>query len=227
MKYLRKNCVRCESEIDPVNIEWSENVYICSSCNSVASIFEERDFLREEKELYQPEGIWYEYLGADLHIHLDRLPSGEMHRSLIGTGLIVLFFVAIFAIFQQEVFLTLTLILGIGGWVVNLLAYIRWDFRTYEVELSAHQVKFFEKLAGAKRLIKSIDSYAIDRIVILTSDNENVSGSQKTNFIIQTKQYEKIKPLYHSRGRENQLEYLKLLMDNYLNIHERSSDINE
>lgn len=225
MKILRRKCVRCEEAIQPTQVDQIKMIYACPYCHSVSSVYEERDFIAEEKIVTQSAGISYEYLASDLHIYMDQLPTGEMQRSVIGTGIILLVFIGIFALTGSVILLWLFSVLGGIGWVINLVLYWRIEVRTYEVELNHHRVQFFEKLCGMKRLLKEIGSYEIDRIQIVTKENSGAPGKNKTDFIIQTKQYNQLKPFFHSNNKEAQLAYLKFLMDSYLNIRERASDI--
>jgi hypothetical protein len=208
-------------------VDYEKMIFTCPACNVVSSLIEERDFIKEEKILKQPEGIRFEYLGSDLHIYLDQLPTGEVTRSIIGTSLIILFFLILFGLTDSTTFLWFTIILGGLGWLINVLAYTRFENRTYEIILSPYRVIFFEKLAGIKRKLKEVGSYEIDRIQITTKENPGAPGKDKTEFIIQTKQYQQVKPFYNSSGKETQLTYLKFLMDNYLNLRERVSDIQD
>lgn len=225
MKILRKNCIRCGEAMQPANIDQEEMLFTCPACDSLSSAFEERDLVEYHKKIIQPDGINYEYLGSDLHIYLGELPSGEMQRSVIGIGILLIIFIAIFAMTGSKTLLLLTVILGTIGWMLNLSAYYRIDNRTYEIELNPYQVRFTEKLFGIKRQLQEVGSFEVDRIQIQTSPNLGMPGKNKTSFIIQTKQYQQIQPFYHSSGREAQLTYLKLLMDMYLNIQERKSDV--
>lgn len=227
MKTLRKKCVRCEGAIHPAQVDPAKMIFVCPECHSVSSIIEERDFVSGEKHLKQPQGIRYEYLGSDLHIYLDQLPTGEVTRSVIGTSLILLFFLLLFGLTDSPLFLWITIILGGSGWLINILAYTRYENRTYEIELTPYRVLFFEKIAGIKRKLKEAGSYEIDRIQLTTKENPEAPGKNKSEFILQTKQYQQIKPFYHSSGKEAQLAYLKFLMDHYLNIRERVSDIQQ
>jgi hypothetical protein len=225
MKILRKKCVRCGQSVDSAFVDRAAMVYTCPACDSVSSVFEERDFISEKRDLKQPEGIRYAYKGDDLHIYLDQLPTGEVTRSLVGTSLILLFFLLLFWFTDSTIFLWITIVLGGLGWVINVLAYTRLENRTYEIVLDPYTVIFFEQLAGIKRKLKELGSYEVDRIQVVTRENHEVPGKNRTDFILQTKQYEQVKPFYHTSSREAQLAYLKFLMDSYLNIRERLSDI--
>lgn len=225
MKSLRKECIRCKALIQPKHISEKDLVYTCSECDSVASIFEDRDFIRNEKKERQPAGIRQESLGGRLYIYMDQLPSGEMLRSVVGTGLILVFFLGIFYLTDSMIFYWVTFILGGVGWVINFFFYLRVESRTYEIELSPYKVVLSEKLFGFKIKLKEVDSFAVDRIQLLTQANPGVPGKNKTDFIIQTKQYLQIKPFFHSSGKEEELNYLKFLMDTYLGILPRVSDV--
>ncbi len=227
MKTLRKECVRCGEGMKTQHIDKKEQVYACPFCNSVSSIFEERDFIGKEKNLEQPKGIRYEYLANDLHIYLKRLSIRHPLWLTCMIGLMgVVFTFAIFTNPNDNL-----IIVYFSAFALMLLSlyfltfHLKAATQSYEIEVTPYRVSFFAIAFRQKSLLKEVNSYEVDRIFIKTAAKSNANKRKITDFIIQTKQYERIEPFYYLTGKEDQFIYLKLLIDTYLNIGERASDI--
>lgn len=227
MKTLRKECVRCKEEMKTQYINRKEQVYACPSCDSVSSIFEERDFIDKEKNLEQPKGIRYEYLASDLHIYLEQLPTNNPLWMILMLGVFMV--CSVLAIFKNthEDLTVVYIYVCFFMFVFLCLVVFHWraKTRTYEIEVTPYRVSFFAISIWRKHLLKEVNSYEVDRIFIKTTAPPGTKSQKATDFMVQTKQYERIKPFHNSTGKEAELVYLKLLMDTYLNIGERVSDI--
>lgn len=224
MKTVINNCRRCKNPISSHSINTDTGIYKCSSCNTVASVYDENEY-KPDYDFRLAEGMRIEELSNSVKLHIAKptfmSPDISIKGCLPWLAILAptLFFTGCDIDINGSIFF-LHKIIG----ALILLGIIKYYFsrlkRPLVIDISPFTVSIYQEYKGKRSHRYLFDSYMIDQVSV--TEEIHPSGSSKVYglqiFTKDGKMHDMFKTFYNVK---NELHCIEQFIEKTLCIDDR------
>ena len=236
MRLLRQTCSRCDTPILFNKIDKEKGVYKCTTCDSIGSIYEDREYTKP-KELTHLKSIEHFIMGDALLINLKGDHSLPI-RGWVGIFLLILILLALFSMIAGSschmngkplISPWITILL----WVLVFFTFLAVKFfiinkRKVQFNIDAHTLEVYQLIDGERISPNefSIESFMIDQVYVKEKvypkqkNNRNRRNQKTYQLCIAGKDHEQ-HSVYSSVGNKKVLMLVATMIEAFLGIKNR------